>query len=222
MPEPEFCDLAETNGVKVKYCYYLTGPLGVGKSTAISSLGSLHTFDEWMEPRIPLLAELWTDLTKTQRRTTDRWIDRQFKLKNDNVRKVNCGIYVLDRAPLDPLAFTPKQQWAKRANELLSAICPAKTQWQVEPGCIFLLTGDHEEMSLRMRLTSREKYTGPKLQRMELELRAAYGESNVVVIDTKGLIPAAVVNRVARWIHLEDYEPISLHDRLKRVAQKGR
>jgi hypothetical protein len=220
MPEQDFCDLAEANGIEIKYCFYLIGALGVGKSTAISSLGSLNTFDEWMEPRPPLLAKAWTKLSPQERLRADKWITRQFQLKNDSVRRRKCGIYVLDRAPLDPLAFTKRNRWPKRARELLAAICPPKSTWQVEPGCIFLLTGDHDEMSLRMRLTSRVDYDANALGRMHGDLETAYSRRLYKILSTKGLSPAAVVARIAKRIFLDDYKPVSLHDRLRYLSEQ--
>jgi len=218
--EQQFCELAETNGLQTKYCFYLTGPLGVGKSSAIASLGSLLTFDEWLEPRLPLLAKPWPTLSPRERRTADNWIARQFKLKNDNVRHGKFGIYVLDRGPLDPLAFARERAWPKRARDLLSSICPNKSTWEVEPGCVVLLSGDHRELSLRMRLTGRNRYTADLLSRMERQLRKAYGKDNVVPIDTNGLSPSGVVYRLAELIHLLPYRKMALHRRFTQI-QKG-
>lgn len=222
MKEEDFCDLAESNGVETKYCFYLTGALGVGKSTAIASLGSLNTFDEWLEPRLPVLAKLWSTLTPAEETKADQWIVRQFKLKNDNVRKKKSGLFVLDRGPLDPLAFTPAKKWSEKASSLLSTICPDASSWEVERGCVVLLRGDHEEMSLRLRLTSRTDYTAEKLRLMQEALQKAYGGDSVVHLDATGLSPAVAVNKIAELIYLEKYKPMDLHARLKYIQRKGR
>jgi hypothetical protein len=220
MNEDEFCDLAESNDVKTKYCFYLTGPLGVGKSTAISSLGSLNTFDEWMEPRPPILAKPWTELTPKERETADKWILRQFRLKNDNVRKKRAGLYVLDRGPLDPLAFTRPADWRKKALLLRAAISPGASRWRVESGCVVLLEGDYKELSLRLRLTERNRYTARLLAQMQRQLEQAYVRSNCVCVDTKGLTPSAAVNQIAHLIHMDEYKEMDLHERLKYLAKR--
>ncbi len=220
MDDEEFDDFAESNGIQTKFLYYLTGPLGVGKSTAITALSCLSTFDEWVEPRISVLAKPWPQLSKRERAEADRWIARQFKLKNDNVRKKKSGLFVLDRGPLDPVAFTVKQSWKKKAKSLLSSICPSPSNWSIQPGCVVLMIGDHEEMSLRLRLTSRN-WKPMLLQRMQADLKKAYGDTNIVPIDTTGLSPAQVVQRIAHLIHLENYNEANLHERLNDIMRRG-
>jgi len=91
--DQSFCDFAQINGVKIKYSYYLTGPIGVGKSTAISYFRNLITYDEWLEPRPDLLSKPWKELKEIEKKYTDNWIASQFKLKNDNLRYKNFGLF---------------------------------------------------------------------------------------------------------------------------------
>jgi len=101
----EFCDFAEEHNINLLYRYYMTGPLGVGKSTSINYMRNLIVYDEWLEPRLPILGKPWDQLTVDEKEEADNWIIDQFKLKNTKLRHKTEGIFLIDRGPLDPLVI---------------------------------------------------------------------------------------------------------------------
>jgi nucleoside 2-deoxyribosyltransferase len=126
----EFQSLAAQVGQETHYKFYMTGPLGVGKSTAAGNFRNLAVLDEWLEPRPAILGEPWQTLTRTQQLKADDWIANQFKAKNENLRKQENGeeaIAFVDRPPLDPLVFTKPRDRRKKAKSLLDKICPGST-----------------------------------------------------------------------------------------------
>lgn len=218
MADDNFHDFAQEHGVRINYPYYLTGPLGVGKSTSIAYFRNLVTYDEWIEPRLEILSKPWQNLTAKEQEVADNWIINQFKLKNDNIRHKKYGLILLDRGPLDPLAFTKDEEWSVKAKKLLAAICPGKALWKVEDGCIILLSGDPSELALRLKLTKRTGYNKNKLIKMEKSLKKAYDQNCISIIDTKNLSPAEVAQRIAEIIHLDNYEYVNLHERLQKIG----
>src|SRR5262249_49091407 len=122
--EEELRDLATREGVRLLYKYYFTGAIGVGKSATARQLENLSVIDEWLQPRLPILAKPWDSLTQAERDEADDWIVKQFALKNDRLRHENLGVFVIDRPPLDPLVFTPVKDRAAKARMLCDAICP--------------------------------------------------------------------------------------------------
>lgn len=221
-PTDQLCDFADQHSVPVRFRFYITGPLGVGKSTTINHLRNLNVIDEWLESRPSILAKNWEDLTEPEKVEVDDWIIGQFNRKNAILRNKREGIFVLDRGPLDPLSFTPDADWKTKAASIRTGLCPGQSTWRVEDGCVILLQGEGSELSLRMILTQRKVYTAEKLTMMEDRLGKAYGSNGVARYDTRGLTPADIVQRVAEIIHLEDYEPTAnLHDRLGQIEREG-
>ena len=217
-----FCDFAGQHNIPVQFRFYVTGPLGAGKSTTINQFRNLFVLDEWLEQRPPVLAKDPEQLTENEKKFADEWIAKQFGKKNQILRNKKEGIFIMDRGPLDPLSFTPDEEWSGKASHLLDELCPNKAQWEVEDGRVILLQGEGRELALRMVITQRKHYTAEKLKGMEAKLAKAYGSDGVISIDTHGLTPADVVRRVARIVHLDDYKPVcDLHKRLEEFKNGG-
>lgn len=216
-----FCDFASRHNIPVRFRFYITGPLGVGKSTTINHFRNLIVLDEWLEQRPPVLAKSWDQLTNEEKAFADEWIATQFRKKNDILRNRKEGIFIMDRGPLDPLSFTSDEEWGGKASRLLGTLCPDQAPWKVEDGRVILLQGEGRELALRMIIMQREDYTAEKLTDMEARLAKAYGSNGVISFDTRGLTPADVARRVAEIVHLDQYNPIcDLHQRLEHI-QRG-
>ena len=221
-PSEKFCEYAEVNDIPIRYKFYVTGPLGVGKSVTIQDFGNLIALDEWLSPRFALLEKHPEELEDPETEKVDSWVTEQFKLKNDNARHAKEGIVMLDRGPLDPLTFTPTGEWSDKAGKLLNKICPGTKPYRVEDGKVILLIDDVKRLALRMINTNRPKYTEEKLKEMEGQLKKAYGSHGVEVVDVRGWGRADVARRVAEIVHLEEYDPIcDLHTRLEMFRDGG-
>ena len=121
------------------------------------------------------------------------------------MRNAKSGIYIVDRPPLDPLAFTPTDQQKVKAEQLLNAICPETTDWIVQDGTVILLIGDPSELEVRLLLTGRDEFNAEKLKIMENAMSNIYDDIGRVIVDTHGLTINEVTKRVAEIIHLDDY-----------------
>lgn len=219
--EDDFLDLAAQVRKETRYRFYLTGPLGVGKSTAIHHLRNLMTYDEWLEPKIELLAKPWDSLSEEENNTIDNWVIKQWGLKNTRLRRDNVGIFVIDRGPIDPLAFTPENKRSDKAEKLINAYSPGESDYGAMPGTLLLLTGDDKELTNRLKVSKREGYTAEKLSTMTKDLLEVYDEDNVKKFDTTGMSVEQMVKGISEIIHLEDYKPMDMHQRLKDISGKG-
>ena len=207
-------DLAIQSGVQLNYNYYLTGPIGVGKSTTASLLRSLHVLDEWLETRPSILAKPWDELTPEEAQEADDWIIDQFCAKNETLRHLEPAVSIVDRPPLDPLSFTKKEDRPKKAKILIDRLCPGR-KWAVESGVVILLTGDPEVLSSRVRATGRDNYSVERLEKLQKDIVELYKGAGVYKVDTKNLSILEVTKRVAEIIHRKKYEPFDLDGQLK-------
>jgi hypothetical protein len=216
LTDAEFVDrISEMDGC-ASYRFYLTGALGVGKSTTTFQLRNLMVLDEWVEPREPLLAKPWDTLAPAEKAKIDAWIMNQFRIKNDKIRHEPFAICIVDRPPMDPLVFTPLAERPAKAKLLLDSICPAG-KWEIAEGCVILLTGDPVELSARVGSSGRPDYTPTRLEAMETNLKGVYNGDGVRVVDTRGRIVAEVTKAVSEIIHFEDYKPFKFTERLKAI-----
>jgi hypothetical protein len=121
----DFADHARTAGVDIKLVYYISGIPGIGKTTILRHIGGLYALDEWVETPHELLAKPHNVLSESERDALDRWIADQFKLKNEVLRGFDEGIFIVERAPLDPLAFESKERVAGKTQTLSIGRCKA-------------------------------------------------------------------------------------------------
>jgi hypothetical protein len=104
------------------YTFYLSGAVGVGKTTALTRFKSLTSFDEWLDPKDPLLHKAADKLTEDEKRKVDQWINKQFRRRNFLISRTDTQLSVVDRSPIDPIAFAASNDLAtakERAIELL-------------------------------------------------------------------------------------------------------
>jgi hypothetical protein len=219
-PSEELREFGSVKGIPMSYRFYIVGPLGVGKSTTINHFRNLTVYDEWVDERPEILRKDWEELQPQEKDDADAWVIDQFEKKNAKLRRETEGIFILDRGPLDPLAFTAENEWAEKASRILNKLCPNPDVWKVENGRVVFLSGDSSELALRI-IRQQKRYTDEKLTKMAARLKQAYGTTGVMEIDTRGLPSTDVARRVAEIVHLEDYTPVcNLHNRLEGF-QKG-
>ncbi len=222
MSDDEFADEAEDADIGVKYCYYLVGSICVGKTTALSHLGSLLTVDEWFERRLPALAKPYDTLTGPERRLVDDWIARQFSLKNRALARRREGIFVIDRCPLDPIAFTPHGDCGAKACFLRDKIRLRRrgVGYIPQEGHVFFLTGADDELAARtpdFGKTASATY----IRKMQARLAEIYQGSGVTPLNTQGRSVEEMARLISRVIHMQPYSPMDVNARLARIAEEG-
>jgi hypothetical protein len=214
-------DLADAEGVPLSYCFYLSGAVGAGKTTAVGLFPSLTMYDEWIDPRHPLLVRPFTELTPDETKDVDRWVSAQFRKKNWLLLSDPEGIQVVDRCQLDPLAFVSDEDRPTRAAELRSSIVPNRSKRRIRPGHVIILRGDERVMAARTQ--DRHKGATPEyVARQQQVFDKVYPADGVTRLDVRELRPHEVVRRIARLIHLDPYSECDLHERLTTVAEGGR
>lgn len=213
---------AEEVGVKVSYCFYITGVPGVGKTTTTSYFNNLVTYDEWLDRRLPEMGKPFDELTDEERLVVDQWILEQLGYKNKRLHDYSVekgvGISLVDRCVPDAIAFTPARGWAKKARSLISAISPGQSKRTVHPGHVILLTGDPQELVLRAECGGKRsnlEYV-TKLQEDTLKV---YKRRGITRLKVETMSVSDVVRSVARLIHLGKYEECSIQGILTEFAR---
>ncbi|MBV9884006.1 MAG: SIR2 family protein [Sphingomonadaceae bacterium] len=213
--DDEFRLAAEEEGAELRYVYYLSGAIGAGKTTSLSYLNSLKTYEEWTETRIELLGKAWTELTESERVEVDGWILGQFVKKNVALLNQSSGILVVDRPALDPLSFTPPESIPLKASAMRSAFAPGASRRRICTGQVILMKGEPGEMEARV--VGRHKESSASVIR-EMQEKLTWIYPNHCLIDTFGASVHDVVRAISRIIHLEDYAPSDLAARLDELA----
>lgn len=213
------CD-AEHQGTRTEYKYYLTGPVGTGKTTTLEQLKSIATFDEWVDRRNPLLGRPHSELTTSEREGVDAWINQQFRKKNRRVSTSSQVVAVIDRSPLDPLYFVKDEtRIAQRAAELLHWMVPPDGPvGSIASGHLIVLRCDPRVLVLR--LAGRDKtYDVDQLEQQIEAVDRVWEGHGATVINTTNLNPSQVVKKVLEVILFGPYNPINFQQICTRKAE---
>jgi len=202
------------------YRFFLAGPVGVGKTTALSKFRSLRTHEEWPDPLLETMIVDPKTLGPSELKAIDDWVNDQLERKNSRLMTIGVGVDIIDRAPLDAFAFVPRGAWAARAVEIRAAIESRYPGRRLAEGHLILLVGDPSIIEPRAHRVLR-KPTTDGLKRQETVLREIYAPpeaGGVTIIDTRDRSPAEVAWLIGQVIHGEPYAPFDFHERLDDIC----
>lgn len=212
MPEAEF-DRHPPHSRK--FVYYVIGSIGAGKSTAAANFRNLITYDEWIDERLPEIAQPQSDIGPKAASKVDNWIAEQFRKKNYALQKCSEGIHIVDRCPLDPLTF-PGDKCIKAKN-LLKTITN-NGAFKIEFGHVIMLECDMEELKLRNSL--KHKYwTDEALKGLLGEIDNIYASVPKTKICTRGRSINEVAREIAKVVFLSNYEPVEIEAELRKHVE---
>lgn len=205
----DFAIAVDEAKLPTNFVYYLSGAVGSGKTTSLDAFKSLNSYDEWLEEKPPLLHQAADKLTPDQRRDVDDWINTQMRRRNLAIYRDNYRVSIVDRSPLDPVAFAGLSG-PTRAAELLALYggTNAGVPW---PGMVIFLCGNPEVMHGRT-MERHKGATTDYVEQLQQRFVELWKRSNggVEIVQTVDMSTSDVVQRIARIIHLGDYVPVDL------------
>lgn len=220
LTEEEFLHQSDILGLPTKYCYYLVGSIGIGKSTVLSQFGNLSTLDEWFDERPPEMANSPDDLSTDKTMTIDTWTNQQFGKKNNYLTAKKVGLFIIDRSPIDPLTFVVDVTIEERARSMLEeGIRPCKSSKTIECGEIIHMIGEPTKIWSRL-ITKRKETSWPSeriksLQDMSLEL---YKPLTPKIVCSTSRTEKDVVRDVAKILFSPKYSPADLDAAMRKIA----
>jgi len=180
--------------------------VGVGKSTMINQFKCFGTIDEWFDELPEGMEKDPSFVSKEGIDRIDKWIAEQIYLKNKKLEEDNSGIYVIDRALLDPFAFTERNKWQEKAKLLNKELKNPGYETSLVAGHVILLIGDPEIMAIRalaeFRITNSEK-----LNKQQEQLKQIYpkGKNGISIIDIREKSISQVTKEIARIIYCQEF-----------------
>lgn len=208
----------EVGGLYKSYKYILVGSVAVGKSTAMSHFRSIATQDEWLEFMPEDMAKDPSVVDPERIIDIDKWIANQWAKKNYKLLRIQSGLHLVDRGPLDAFAFTPEGKWKDKAQLTIEAISPKNANRKLCPAEIIILKGDPSTMASRAILSQKETDSA-KLETQQKLIEYIYSKApkGIRRIDTRNKSKAQVAKEVARIIFLDKYEEAPLNDILEKI-----
>lgn len=220
MRDYEFGRVASEAGVGTRRVYYLSGVPGIGKTTVLRHMGGLMCLDEWMTEPDELLSHPFDELSADDRGRLDDWVAWQFRQKNDYLHETGDGILIVERGPLDPLAFETADRVQGKARNYADRV--QVNLRPLAPGHVVVMHGDSDTVSRRVASRQSRHQPPEYLDSLQSQIRALYGEEDGVSSwRTTEWLVEDLVKHVARLIYQEDYQESDLQARLETLIAHG-
>ena len=216
-----FGQIAKKAGVEPLRIYYLSGVPGIGKTTVLRHMGGLLCVDEWMSAPDPLLSRPFKDLSVEEVATLDEWIAGQFRAKNVYLSGLSEGIVIVERGPLDPLAFVNTDGLVAKAMTYAKQL--EVRQKPIAPGHEIFLHGEPIVISRRIAARQAKKQDAHYLGHLQDQFANIYGTlPEVTSWRSTDWSVEELVKHVARAVYVDRYEPADLQVRLDQLRGLSR
>ena len=217
MDAPSFGEHANAVDVETKLVYYLSGIPGIGKTTVLRHMGGLYSLDEWVETPHELLVQPHSQLIESERDALDRWIASQFKLKNEVLRSFDEGIFIVERGPLDPLAFEVRERVSGKARTYSNRL--DTTYRPLQGGQVVVLHGDTGTVERRISNRQAAAQRSAYLEGLQVQLRETYRASETVEWRSTDWSIETLVRQFSSLVYNGPYQVVDLQSRICNLAQ---
>jgi len=232
MSKSELYDDCASHGVKSRYVYYIAGAVSSGKSTVLGHLRNLVTIEEWPGKMPVTMNKPSIELTLEEQREIDKKLEVAVWTKNREIDVTKVGVVVVDRSPLDFIAF-PRTKTAaptQTANERFATLFKrlhADDFAKLCAGQVILVTADpnvllERQLQRGSRVRAEDVPNGDAMAYLKTQqnlMRAIYKQSvdDKSAVDADACSVAQTLKDVARIIHFEPYKPFNFKARLQEI-----
>lgn len=201
-----------TRGLELpeRYRFYISGIPGSGKTTVLNYFKMVSIHSEWPEKKNANLDVPHENLTDAKEKEVDKWIDRQFRIKNNAIYNDQSYLQIIDRSLLDPLAFKDNaEERSERARQLLYSFNNTK----IPDGHLILLDAEPFVANKRLLKRNSQQRDNESTNRQCKQFREIFGvkEKDLNYINTSFLSKEDVVKRVGEIMFFRPYMPLDFN-----------
>lgn len=218
-PHDSLVDLLCGEGLNTVCNYYISGAPGTGKTSVLNMMKSYKVYSEFDEKNEALYEDDST-LSEDERNELNKWIAKQFRYRNREIKKVDLGIQIIDRSPLDPITYA--QNIVEHSNKLRQEYKRTSQDLDLVSGHIILLYAELEELYRRLHKRNPNKYNEKWCTTRSYTFENLFDCKDVKKIDTSHKSIAEITKEIAHFIYFEDYRPINLNNYMKEYCDGKR
>lgn len=206
-----FSEESHKLNLDTKYVYYISGSAGVGKTTALNYFQSFYTYNEWPDTKDENLDKRETDLSDNERSKLDKWISNQFRKKNSLVSKIEEGIILIDRSPLDPLTYALQGKCKDRSLELNATYYKTTYDKKLADGHILILKADPNITLNRLKKRASDKFDDKWVETKGCKFDKLFSSEDVTSLDTSSFAKEEMVKAIGYIIFNEPYKVVDIN-----------
>lgn len=157
MSDSEFRDKSINANKNVCYNFYLTGMPGTGKTSALNCFSSFNVFNEYLDSK-PKDINRDDQKMADDKTEIDLWFLEQFKKKNRRIEANHFTpcLQVIDRTPLDPLAYA--ENITNKKHDMYNIYKASNKEVELQKGAIILLDADEKVAFYRLNKRNPGQY----------------------------------------------------------------
>ena len=205
---------------KVRYPFFIVGPVASGKTLILQHLRYFKTYEEWLDPVPPEMYVSHHNLSQEERSSIEDWVLDQLDKKNRIMRKTEPGFFFMDRAPLDALVFSESAE-ERRAKAINLSNCFQKDNQLVSAQLQFVSAEEKilEERNIRRGRLPEEGGDSLYLKQQTADLVKLYSINQIY--DTSNKSAGEVAREIVISALLEEYKETDLRATLEEEASEN-
>lgn len=201
----------------------------MGKSLLRDKIGGDFVIKEWFSPALEEMFFESDELDRISSEKIDLWIKNQLSQKIEELNKIEDGIVIVDRSPIDMIAFPTKNEtMLKRAEKYYELYYSGNVQENIVPldGVILHLKVDGETLRQRRIDKNTSVNSHPVLIETVLkdierdELLFGADATGIYQVNTSGKNTKENIEQLKELVYDRKYDPLNLQEYLLNLIER--